>query len=184
MPLRGGLSRRAIIGDEPRPRGGAARSHPAGLVARDAKDFAAVLPATGSLLGLDASKKRIGLAGTDLDRRLVTPLATIDRPGAQDEAAALAPFVTQRLVVGLVLGWPLNMDGSEGAMAKAAEGLGRRLARELGLPLLLQDERLTTFAVSEAIAEGRLQRPRKGEKLDHYAAAVILEDALRAMDLR
>jgi putative holliday junction resolvase len=55
------------------------------------------------------------------------------------------------------------------------------LARELGLPTLLQDERLTTFAVEDAIAEGRLPRPREGQPVDHYAAAVILEDALRAL---
>ena len=73
------------------------------------------------------------------------------------------------------------MDGSEGLMAKAMRAEAARLADVLCLPALLQDERLSTFAVEDAIAEGRLPRPRKGQAIDHYAAMVILEDALRLL---
>jgi putative Holliday junction resolvase len=73
------------------------------------------------------------------------------------------------------------MDGSEGPMAQAARREAKALAAALGLPVLLQDERLTTFAVEDAIEEGRLPRPKKGQPVDHYAAAVILEDVLRAV---
>ena len=98
------------------------------------------------------------------------------------DVARLAGVIGERDVAGLVLGLPLNMDGSEGPMAQAARALARNLDAAFGLPVLLQDERLTTFAVRDAIEEGRLPRPRrKGEPLDHYAAAVILEDALRAL---
>ena len=69
----------------------------------------------------------------------------------------------ERQAVGLVVGLPLNMDDSEGPMAKAARAEARRWPRRLGLPVLLQDERLSTFAVEDAIAEGRLPRPRKGQ---------------------
>jgi putative Holliday junction resolvase len=96
--------------------------------------------------------------------------------------AKLARVVREREVAGLVIGLPLNMDGSEGPMAQAARALARNLDAAFEVPVLLQDERLTTFAVRDAIEEGRLPRPRrKGEPLDHYAAAVILEDALRAL---
>ena len=138
-----------------------------------------LLPARGSLLALDVSKRRIGLAGTDVERRLVTPLRTLERAGAAKDAERLRQVMRERQAVGLVVGLPLNMDGSEGPMAKAARGEASAFARALALPVLLQDERLTTFAVEDAIQEGRLPRPRKGQPVDHYAAAVILEDVLR-----
>ncbi len=147
----------------------------------DAPSFAAGLPAHGSLLALDAGRRRLGLAGTDLERRLVTPLFTISRGRWPDDLAKIRRCVEERTVVGLVLGWPLNMDGSEGPACVAARQLARQLEAAFALPLLLQDERLTSFAVEQAIAEGRLPPPKKGQPLDHYAAAVILEDALRSM---
>ncbi len=147
----------------------------------NAADFRALLPARGSLLALDVSRKRIGLAGTDVERRLATPLATLERRGAKADLDRLAAAVRERRPVGLVIGLPINMDGSEGPMAKAMRAEAARLAAALGLPALLQDERLSTFAVEDAIAEGRLPRPRRGQHLDHYAAMVILEDALRAL---
>lgn len=147
----------------------------------NAADFRVLLPARGSLLALDVSRKRIGLAGTDVERRLATPLATLERRGAKADLDRLAAAVRERRPVGLVIGLPINMDGSEGPMAKAMRAEAERLAAALGLPALLQDERLSTFAVEDAIAEGRLPRPRRGQHLDHYAAMVILEDALRAL---
>lgn len=150
----------------------------------DAAAFAALLPARGSLLAIDASRRRLGLAGTDPDRRLVTPLRTLARRALADDLARLAAIVRERAVRGLVLGLPLNMDGSEGPMVQAAHALARALHEALALPLLLQDERLTTFAVRDAIAEGRVPRPGRGEPIDHYAAAVILEDALRHLAKR
>jgi putative Holliday junction resolvase len=147
----------------------------------NAKDFAVLLPPTGSLLGLDISKRRIGVAGTDHERRLATALTTIPRQGAARDGERLAQLARARQAVGLVVGLPINMDGSDGPMAKAARADAAALARRLGLPVLLQDERLSTFTVKDEIAEGRLPRPRKGQPIDHFAAMVILEDALRAL---
>ena len=147
----------------------------------NAADFRALLPAKGSLLALDVSKRRIGIAGTDQERRLASPLATIERRGLAADLARLAATARERGAVGLVIGLPINMDGSEGPMAKAMRTEAAALAARLGLPALLQDERLSTFAVEDAIAEGRLPRPRKGQPVDHYAAMIILEDALRAL---
>lgn len=148
--------------------------------ATGAAAFAAGLPATGSLLALDVSKRRIGLAGTDPDRRLVTALLTFERKGLAADTARLEAVVRERGVVALVLGLPLNMDGSVGPRARSARDTAQNLATALDLPCFLQDERLTTEAVRDAIAEGRLARPKPGAAIDHYAAAVILEDALRA----
>lgn len=144
-------------------------------------ELRALLPSRGSLLALDISKRRIGLAGTDDGWRLVTPLLTLERAAPEKERRRLQQLVRERQVAALVVGLPLNMDGSEGPMARAARREAAALAAALNMPVLLQDERLTTFAVEEAIREGRLPRPRKGQPTDHYAAAVILEDALRAL---
>ncbi|MCS6780663.1 MAG: Holliday junction resolvase RuvX [Geminicoccaceae bacterium] len=145
----------------------------------DASSFATSLPPHGSLLAIDVGRRRLGLAGTDLGRRLVTPLFTISRGRWPDDLAKIRRCVEERTVVGLVVGWPLNMDGSEGAACAATRQLVEQLDAAFGLPILLQDERLTSFAVEQAIREGRLPPPKKGQPLDHYAAAVILEDALR-----
>lgn len=139
------------------------------------------MPVTGSLLALDASARRLGLAGTDLERRLVTPLETLVRRSLPEDLARLQRLISSRAACGLVLGLPFNMDGTEGRMAATARSFAGQLRSALGLPVLLQDERLTSFAVEAAIAEGRVPRPKRGAFTDHYAAAVILEDALRAM---
>ena len=145
-------------------------------------DFAAALPRHGSLLAVDASKRRLGLAGTDPTRALVTALRTIERRGAAADLARIEAVMREREAVGLVLGYPLNMDGSIGPMARAARALATALGTQLGVPVFLQDERLTTFAVKEAMTDGRLPRSKKGQAIDHYAAAVILEDCLRQLD--
>lgn len=150
----------------------------------DPAAFANRLPKHGSLLALDASKRRLGIAGTDPSRRLVTALETLVRRSWPHDLDRVRRIVGERQAVGLVIGLPLNMDGSGGPVARATRELASALARALTLPCLLQDERLSTFAVNEAIAEGRVLRSRRNEPVDHLAAAVILEDALRAMSER
>lgn len=147
----------------------------------DAAAFAAALPQRGSLLALDVSPRRIGFAGTDAGRRLVTPLGTWSRRRLDDDLAEIVRLVRSREVAAFVLGWPLELDGRRGPSCDRVRSFAGHLARRTGMPLLLQDERLTTAAVEQAIEEGRLAL-RPGEAHDHLAAAVILEDALRAME--
>ncbi len=152
------------------------------VVFSDPAQFACVLPERGSLLAIDVSKRRLGLAGTDVERRLVTPVATLSRKNWETDMERIGLVVRRRGVAGFVVGWPVNMNGSEGAQAERARAFATGLRQVFGLPVLLQDERLSTFAVEEAIREGRLPKPRRrSTPLDHYAAAVILEDALRAI---
>ena len=143
--------------------------------------FVRALPDDGSLLALDLSRRRIGLAGTDAGRRLVRPLHTLERRGMAADIARLAALARERRVAALVIGLPLNMDGGEGPAARTMRGWARHIALALDLPVFLQDERLTSEAVRHAIEDGRLARPQPGAPLDHYAAAVILEDALRSL---
>ena len=135
--------------------------------------------AAGGLLALDLSKRRIGAAGTDANRVLVTPLAVIERRGWRDGLDRIERLIDERAPAGLVVGWPLRLDGSEGPACPIVRETAIRLSAVHALPVLLMDERYTTAAVEAAIDEGRLPRPQTN--IDHLAAAVLLEDALRAL---
>ena len=121
------------------------------------------------------------MAGTDHERRLVSPLKTLLRKKWAQDVASLREIIDARDVIALVVGLPLDMDGTFGPAAQSARDSSQRLANEVRLPILLQDERLTTEAVRQAIDEGRLSKPKDKNILDAYAAAVILQDTLSAM---
>jgi putative Holliday junction resolvase len=133
------------------------------------------------LLALDVSQRAIGVAGADSDWRLATPLLTVRRRRWAEDTAALTRIMREREVGALVVGWPLNMDRSEGPRCQAVGAFVERLERELGLPLLLWDERLTTFAAEEAADRAGLRGKRRAEMLDALAAAAILQDALNRL---
>ena len=101
------------------------------------------------LLALDVSKRAIGVAGADASWRLATPLRTIRRRRLEQDLAALGEIVRERAAGALVIGWPLNMDGSEGPRCQSVRAFADRLDAAQGLPMLLWDERLTTFAAEE-----------------------------------
>jgi putative holliday junction resolvase len=133
------------------------------------------------LLALDVSKRAIGVAGADPSWRLATPLGTIRRRRWRQDLAALEQIVAERGAGALVIGWPLNMDGSEGPRTQSVRGFAANLDAALGLPMLLRDERLTTFAAEEAAHQTGLRGRRRAAALDALAAAAILQDVLDAV---
>ncbi len=133
------------------------------------------------LLALDVSKRAVGLAGADAGWRLATPLITIRRRAWAQDLEQLQAVIRERQAGALVIGWPLNMDGSEGPRCQAVGAFAERLDRALGLPILLWDERLSTFAAEEAADLAQLRRPKRADRLDALAAAAILQDALDAL---
>ena len=136
------------------------------------------LPETGAILGLDLGTKTIGLALSDLRRAIASPLAVIRRTRFQADLAELRRYVAAREPVALVLGLPVNMDGSEGPRAQATRGFARNVARELDLPIFFWDERLSTAAVTRTLIEADASRKRRGEVVDKLAAAYILQGVL------
>ncbi len=147
-------------------------------------DFASALPARGRLLGLDLGEKTIGLAISDRDRSLASPLETLRRGKFRLDAQALAAIVAKREVAGLVLGLPVNMDGSEGPRCQSTRQFARNLEKEAGitLPITLWDERLSTAAVERLLVdEADMTRARRAEVVDKMAAAYILQGALDAL---
>ena len=148
------------------------------LVTDDAAAFVAALPPAGALIGLDLGDKTIGVAVSDARRSLATPLETLPRRKFGADAAALSAIAGPRAVCGFVLGWPRNMDGSEGPRAQSTRAFARNLARALDMPVLLWDERLSTVAVERAMIAADLSRKRRAERVDRAAAAYILDGAL------
>lgn len=143
-----------------------------------AEDFAAVLPQTGALAGLDLGTKTIGVAISDILRGVATPVLTIRREKFTKDAEALLKLLAERRVAGIVIGLPRNMDGSEGPRAQSTRAFVRNLANLSPLPVLFWDERLSTVAAERALLEADTSRKRRSEVIDHVAAGFILQGAL------
>jgi putative Holliday junction resolvase len=152
------------------------------------EDLLAQLPeparAPPGILALDVSKRAIGVAGADAGWRLATPLTTIRRTRWKQDLEQLERIVRERAAGALVVGWPLNMDGSEGPRCQAVRAFAEKLDETLGLPILLWDERLTTFAADEAAERAGLRGKRRAEMLDALAAAAVLQDLLNTLAQR
>jgi len=132
----------------------------------------------GVLLGLDLGEKTIGVACCDPDRRVATPVETVRRGKFSADAARLAVLARERAAVGLVLGLPRNMDGTEGPRAQSTRAFARNLARALDLPLAFWDERLSTSAMERDLIALDVSRARRARKIDESAAAFILQGAI------
>jgi putative Holliday junction resolvase len=145
------------------------------------EDLKAMLPETGALLGLDLGTKTIGLALSDLRRAIASPLAVIRRTKFQADLLELRQYIEAHRPVALVLGLPVNMDGTEGPRAQATRGFARNIERQLGLPIFFWDERLSTAAVTRTLIEADASRKRRGEVVDKMAAAYILQGVLDRM---
>ncbi len=137
-----------------------------------------------ALLGLDLGEKTIGLALSDPGWTVASPLETIKRKKFTADAEWLESVITARKVGGLVLGLPVNMDGSEGPRCQSTRAFARNLLEKRGLrlPIVFWDERLSTSAVEKfLVAEADMTRKRRAEVVDKMAAAYILQGALEAM---
>lgn len=150
----------------------------ADLITDDPKAYAEALPRRGAVLGLDPGTRTIGVAASDPDRRLAMAVETVRRTKFAADAESLAALAAARGCVGLVIGLPVNMDGTEGPRCQAARAFARNAARALALPVLLWDERLSTAAVERELIALDTSRRRRAEIIDAQAAAYILQGAL------
>lgn len=136
------------------------------------------LPDHARLLGLDLGTKTIGLALSDVERQIATPLETIKRVKFRLDAAALLKVAEKYAVAGLVIGLPLNMDGSEGPRAQSTRAFIRNLVPLTPLPIAFWDERLSTMAVTRTLLDADASRAKRAAVVDKMAAAYILQGAL------
>ena len=139
------------------------------------------------LLGLDVGTKTIGMALSDVTRSVATPFDTIRRTKFTADAKTIREVVEKNQVGALVIGFPLNLDGSEGPRAQSTRAFARNLAAHVEVPMVFWDERLSTAAVERHLIEADASRKRRAEVVDRMAAAYILQGALerlRRLDLR
>lgn len=148
----------------------------------DLLDLPAALPAYAPIVGLDPGEKTIGVAVSDVTRTVASPLETIEKVQFTKDAARLFQLMESRGAVGIVIGLPMNMDGTEGARAQSNRALARNLLRLKDIPIAFWDERLSTAAVTRVlIDEHDVNRKRRAEVVDKMAAAWILQGALERL---
>ena len=139
---------------------------------------AALFGASGALFGLDIGEKTIGVAVCDPARMVATPVGTIRRTKFTADAEGLAALAAERKIGGIVVGLPLNMDGSEGPSAQRARAFARNLPRILDLPIAFWDERLSTAAMERELIALDTSRAKRADKIDEMAATYILQGAI------
>ena len=132
------------------------------------------MPDPGRVLGLDLGDVRIGVAISDPERRMAVPMGTV-RTGAPADLRAIAELVREHDVVLVVVGLPLRLSGERGSAAAKAEGFADALRAVLDVPVVLQDERLSTVEAERALREGGVSGPARRAVVDRSAAAVILQ---------
>jgi putative Holliday junction resolvase len=147
----------------------------------DLTELEQALPPAAALIGLDLGTKTIGVAISDLGRRIASPLVLINRVKFTQDAEALIKLIGERQVAGIVIGLPLNMDGSEGPRAQATRAFVRNLLPKIDISVSFWDERLSTVAVTRTLLEADTSRKRRGELVDKMAAGFILQGALDRM---
>jgi putative holliday junction resolvase len=154
------------------------------FMAEEKDDPAAVLaalPRHARLLGIDLGTKTLGLALSDVERRIASPLETLERSKFTADAKKIQALVARFGIGAIVFGLPLNMDGSEGPRAQATRAFARNLAAHIGLPTLFWDERLSTAAVNRMLINFDTTRRRRAALVDKMAAAYILQGFLEAL---
>ncbi len=140
----------------------------------------AAVPRGQRLIGLDPGSKTIGVALSDASLMLASPWGALPRGKLAATAAALATLAAKEGAAGLVVGWPLSMDGTMGPAAQAARDWARSLSEAMALPAALWDERLSSAAVNRMLIEADLTRRRRAQVVDGLAAAYTLQAALDA----
>ena len=146
----------------------------------EARTAIAELSADKRLIGLDLGSTTIGVATADYTRQIATPRFTIERGKFQADAKALLEFAAKEDIGLLVLGLPLNMDGSEGPRCQSTRAFARNLSKLTKLPIIYWDERLSTAAVERTMLEADLSRAKRERNVDKLAAAFILQGLLDA----
>ncbi len=145
-----------------------------------ASEFSIAINHSGVLIGLDVGTKTIGTAFCDAGWNFASPASLIKRRKFTQDKAALTELMATRQTMGIVIGLPLNMDGSMSPRSQSSKAFARNLL-DMGLPILLWDERLSTIAAERAMIEADLSRAKRAERIDNAAAAHILQAAIDAL---
>jgi putative holliday junction resolvase len=143
-------------------------------------EFHAALPDGGRLVALDLGTRTIGIALCDRDWSIASPATPIPKSKFAKERAALGAVMDKESAIGIVIGLPLNLDGSDSPRTQSVRAYARNLAT-LGKPILLWDERWSTLAVERAMIAADMSRAKRAERVDSAAAAYILQGAIDSL---
>ena len=152
------------------------------MIAAGVAAFRAALPAGGRLIGLDVGTKTIGIALCDADWTIASPAELLHRGKFAADLARLVALTRAQSATGVVVGLPLNLDGSDSPRTQSVRAFARNLT-PLGLPVLLWDERWSTQAVTRTLIDADASRARRAELVDKMAAAYILQGAIDALTM-
>lgn len=147
-------------------------------VCDDIEGFVEAIGATSSLMGLDFGTKTIGVAISDRLQTVATPRETIKRKKFGLDADAIERLIAENEISGIVLGLPMNMDGSEGPRAQSTRAFARNLTGRISVPIFFWDERLSTVAAERALLEADMSRKKRALVIDNVAASYILQGVL------
>ena len=150
------------------------------MIFESALDFRDALPAGGVLIGLDLGTKTIGTAFCDAGWSFASPAELIVRQKFSKDKVALLAAIATRATTGIVIGLPLNMDGSESPRSQSMRAFAKNI-EEIGLPILLKDERWSTQAIEREMIAADMSRAKRAAKIDSGAAAFILQGAIDAL---
>ncbi|MEI8296000.1 MAG: Holliday junction resolvase RuvX [Alphaproteobacteria bacterium] len=151
------------------------------MITQDLAILKTVKAAGSRLAGLDIGDRTIGVSLSDTTWQLATPLQTVERRGTVKDVAALCQLVQAHHIVGIVAGFPLNMNGEEGPQAQKVRVFADALVAAIDLPIVLWDERWSTLAASRALLEADLSRKKRSKVIDKVAASYILQGVLDAI---
>lgn len=148
------------------------------MLIENQEEFTKNLPLEGRVLGLDVGDTTIGLALSDVRRSIATPLSTIERKKFSKDIEQLKTIINTHKIGGLVIGYPINMDGSKGARAQSILSFASNLGKYFSLPMLLWDERFSTMVVEKMMIKADMSRKRRAELVDKLAASYMLQGYL------
>ena len=151
------------------------------MITEAAADFRDALPSGGRLAGLDVGSKTIGVALCDAGWTFATAAETVKRTKFSKDLERLKTIIAEQHIVGLVIGLPLNLDGTDSPQTQSTRAFARNVDQALDLPILLRDERWSTQAVERAMIEQDVTRKKRAARVDAAAAAFILQGAIDAL---
>jgi putative holliday junction resolvase len=148
------------------------------MLIENQEEFTRNLPREGRILGLDVGETTIGLALSDVRRAIATPLSTIERSKFSKDIEKLKTIISTHKISALVIGYPINMDGSKGPRTQSTRSFVANISKHFELPMLLWDERLSTMVVERMMIEADMSRQRRAELVDKLAAGYMLQGYL------
>lgn len=150
------------------------------MITINIKEFFENIPNSGALLGLDMGKAKIGLALCDANRIISSPMEAYMRRNMSKDLGHLGKYCTDNEIVGIIMGLPLELDGTENENCESVRHFANKLNKKTGLPVLLKDERLSTAAATKALSETGMTRKKRQTLDDKVAASIILQSVIDA----